>query len=61
MLVQQEILSDLAWHIKNLMIEPLEIGVRMYCNGILHQFQLEPHTLGGCTQCLGGLTIMEIQ
>ena len=50
--------GDLAWHIKNLMIG----ATRNWCKNVLQwnltsNSQLEPHTLGGCTQCLGGLTI----
>ena len=50
--------GDLAWHIKNLMVG----ATRNWCKNVLQwnltsNPQLEPHTPGGCTQCLGGLTI----
>lgn len=50
--------GDLAWHVRNLMIG----ATRNWCKNILEwnltsNPQLEPHTTGGCSQCLGGLTI----
>lgn len=50
--------GDLAWHIKHLMIG----APRNWCKTVL-EWNLaadplqQPHTPGGCTQCLGGLTI----
>lgn len=50
--------GDLAWHIKNVIVG----ATRNWCKNVIHwnltsNPQLEPHTPGGCTQCLGGLTI----
>ena len=50
--------GDLAWHIKNVVIG----ASRNWCKNVLQwnltsNPQLQPHTSGGCTQCLGGLTI----
>jgi len=50
--------GDLAWHMKNIVIG----ASRNWCKNVIHwnltsNPQLEPHTPGGCTQCLGGLTI----
>lgn len=50
--------GDLAWHTRELMIG----AVRNWCKTVLEwnlisNPTLEPHTDGGCTLCLGGLTI----
>lgn len=50
--------SDIKWHIENLFIGTS----RSWCKVILEwnlaaDPNLEPHTEGGCTQCLGALTI----
>jgi glucosylceramidase len=50
--------GDLAWHTRNLMIG----AARNWCKNVLQwnlasNAQLEPHTPGGCTQCLGGISI----
>jgi glucosylceramidase len=50
--------GDLAWHTRNLMVG----ASRNWSKNVLQwnltsNPQLEPHTTGGCTQCLGGLTI----
>ncbi len=50
--------SDLAWHIKTLFVG----GTRNWCRTILEwnlasDQDQEPHTPGGCTQCLGAVTI----
>lgn len=50
--------GDLAWHVENLMMDAVKNG----CQTVL-QWNLaadanqEPHTPGGCTGCLGALTI----
>ena len=50
--------GDLNWHIKNVIIG----SMRNWCRTALEwnlaaDTHLEPHTPGGCTQCLGALTI----
>jgi len=50
--------DDLKWHTANLIIG----ASRNWCKTVLEwnlaaNSNLEPHTDGGCTQCLGGLTI----
>lgn len=50
--------SDLSWHIKNLFIG----GTLNWCKSIVEwnlasDPNLEPHTSGGCTQCLGAITL----
>lgn len=50
--------GDLAWHIKNLIIG----ATRNWCKTVLEwnlaiNPQLNPHTDGGCTACLGAITI----
>lgn len=50
--------GDLDWHIKNVIIG----ATRNWCRVALEwnlaaDARLEPHTPGGCTQCLGALTI----
>ena len=51
--------SDLAWHIKLLFIG----GTRNWCSNVLEwnlasDQNLEPHTPGGCNQCLGAVMIV---
>jgi len=50
--------NDLKWHIKNLIIG----GTRNWCRNVIEwnlasDPEQNPHTDGGCTQCLGALTI----
>jgi glucosylceramidase len=50
--------GDLAWHIKNLIIG----ATRNWCKTVLEwnlaiNPQMNPHTEGGCTACLGAITI----
>ncbi len=50
--------GDLAWHTKTLMID----AVRNWCKTVLEwnlaaDAQQNPHTAGGCTQCLGAVTL----
>ncbi len=50
--------NDLVWHVNNLIIG----ASRNWCKTVLEwnlaaDSNLEPHTDGGCTQCLGALTI----
>lgn len=50
--------ADLAWHIKNVIIG----AMRNWCKVALEwnlasDSKLAPHTTGGCTECLGALTI----
>ncbi len=50
--------GDLGWHIKNLFIG----GTLNWCRNVLEwnlasDPNLNPHTTGGCTQCLGAVTI----
>ncbi len=50
--------GDLAWHLKNVLIG----APRNWSKNVLHwnlssNPQLGPHTQGGCTTCLGGITI----
>lgn len=50
--------NDLAWHVRNLIIG----APRNWCKNVLEwnlaaNSDLEPHTDGGCTECLGALTI----
>ncbi|MCU4155544.1 hypothetical protein J1N10_06120 [Carboxylicivirga sp. A043] len=50
--------NDMAWHTKNLIIG----APRNWCRNVLEwnlaaNSALEPHTDGGCTECLGALTI----
>lgn len=51
--------SNLSWHIKTLTIG----GTRNWCRTVLEwnlasDLNLQPHTNGGCTQCLGAITIV---
>lgn len=50
--------GDLSWHIKNLIIG----GTLNWCKSVIEwnlasDPNLEPHTVGGCTQCLGAITL----
>ncbi|MCU4165437.1 glycoside hydrolase family 30 protein [Carboxylicivirga caseinilyticus] len=50
--------NDMVWHINNLIIG----ASRNWCKNVLEwnlaaNSALEPHTNGGCTECLGALTI----
>jgi len=50
--------EDLAWHVKTLIIG----GARNWCKTVLEwnlaaDPQQNPHTPGGCTECLGAITI----
>ncbi|KAF0151718.1 MAG: O-glycosyl hydrolase [Ignavibacteria bacterium] len=50
--------QDLKWHIKNLFIG----GTLNWCRNVIEwnlasDHNLKPHTIGGCTQCLGAITI----
>ena len=50
--------EDLVWHEKTLIIG----GTRNWCRNVLewnlaNNSKLEPHTPGGCNECLGGVTI----
>lgn len=50
--------GDLVWHISTLIIG----GTRNWCRTVLEwnlasNSKLEPHTPGGCTECLGAVTI----
>ena len=50
--------EDLAWHVKTLIIG----GTRNWCKTVLEwnlaaDPQQDPHTPGGCTECLGAITI----
>ena len=52
--------GDVAWHVKNLVIG----ASRNWCKTVLEwnlaaDPQQKPHTEGGCTECLGALTIGE--
>ena len=50
--------NDLSWHVKNLIIG----GTRNWCKNVI-EWNLasdpneNPHTDGGCTQCLGAITL----
>jgi len=50
--------TDLSWHVRTLIIG----GIRNWCRSVLEwnlaaDPQKEPHTPGGCTECLGTITI----
>ncbi|PRY04658.1 glucosylceramidase [Pontibacter ummariensis] len=50
--------GDLAWHMENLIIGAPRHWSRTVLEwNLAANSQLEPHTEGGCTQCLGALTI----
>lgn len=56
--VNGEFDDDLRWHMKELIIG----ATRNWCKTVLEwnlasNSSLQPHTDGGCTECLGGLTI----
>jgi len=50
--------DDINWHVKNLIIG----GMRNWCRNVIEwnlasDPNLDPHTEGGCTQCLGTITL----
>lgn len=50
--------GDLNWHIKNVIIGSMRNWCRVALEwNLAADTNLEPHTPGGCTQCLGALTI----
>ncbi|HRO46166.1 glycoside hydrolase family 30 beta sandwich domain-containing protein [Agriterribacter sp.] len=50
--------GDLNWHIKNVIIGAMRNWCRVALEwNLAANTNLEPHTPGGCTQCLGALTI----
>lgn len=50
--------TDLNWHIKNIIIGSMRNWCRVALEwNLAADTKLEPHTPGGCTQCLGALTI----
>ncbi|HEX5026492.1 MAG TPA: glycoside hydrolase family 30 beta sandwich domain-containing protein [Agriterribacter sp.] len=50
--------SDIGWHIKNVIIGAMRNWCRVALEwNLAANSSLEPHTPGGCTQCLGALTI----
>jgi len=50
--------GDLTWHVKNLIIGATRNWARNVIEwNLASNPQLEPHTPGGCSQCLGGITI----
>ncbi|CAF4436871.1 unnamed protein product, partial [Adineta steineri] len=50
--------GDLVWHVKNLIIGATRNWARTVLEwNVAANSKLEPHTPGGCTQCLGALTI----
>ena len=50
--------NDLDWHVKNLIIGATRNWARNVLEwNLASNPQLEPHTPGGCSQCLGGITI----
>lgn len=50
--------GDLRWHVKNLIIGATRNWARNVLEwNLANNPQLEPHTQGGCSQCLGALTI----
>ncbi len=50
--------EDLAWHVKTLMIGATRNWARTVLEwNLAADPKQEPHTIGGCTQCLGALTI----
>lgn len=56
--VNGEFASDLLWHTRELIVG----ATRNWCKTVLEwnlasNSSLEPHTPGGCTECLGGITI----
>ncbi|CAF0811442.1 unnamed protein product [Didymodactylos carnosus] len=50
--------GDLVWHVKNLIVGATRNWARTVLEwNLAADRQLNPHTPGGCTQCLGALTI----
>jgi glucosylceramidase len=50
--------ADLNWHIKNIVIGAMRNWCRVALEwNLAADADLEPYTPGGCTQCLGALTI----
>lgn len=50
--------TDLGWHVKNIIIGAMRNWCRVALEwNLAADARLEPHTPGGCTQCLGALTI----
>ncbi len=50
--------GDLSWHIKNVIIGAMRNWCRVALEwNLAADTSLEPHTPGGCTRCLGALTI----
>ncbi|CAF1213449.1 unnamed protein product [Adineta steineri] len=50
--------GDLVWHVKNLIVGATRNWARTVLEwNVAANSKLEPHTPGGCTQCLGALTI----
>ena len=50
--------GDLSWHVKNLIIGATRNWARTVLEwNLAADRQLKPHTPGGCSQCLGALTI----
>lgn len=50
--------GDLDWHVKNLIIGATRNWARVVLEwNLANNPKLEPHTPGGCSQCLGALTI----
>ena len=50
--------GDMGWHVKNLIIGATRNWARNVIEwNLASNSQLEPHTPGGCSQCLGALTI----
>jgi glucosylceramidase len=50
--------GDLTWHVKNLIIGATRHWSRNVIEwNLASNPKLEPHTPGGCSQCLGGITI----
>ncbi|MBK9931585.1 MAG: hypothetical protein IPP04_17155 [Saprospiraceae bacterium] len=50
--------GDLNWHIKNVIIGSMRYWSRTALEwNLANDIQYGPHTDGGCTECLGSLTI----
>jgi glucosylceramidase len=50
--------GDLGWHVKNLIVGASRNWARTVIEwNLAADSKLEPHTPGGCTQCLGAITI----
>lgn len=55
-----EFAGDFMWHIKNVVIGALNQGSKTALEwNLANNRQLGPHTPGGCTECLGALTISD--